>query len=268
MDILTICSIVVAILVLPGVLILFLRPSFTLKLIVWFLRHTFLRLRIEGVENIPDSGPVLLVSNHVSLIDMLLIQSISRRPVRFMVRQEILDFVPTRFLFWYLGVIRVPSISHPKAMHRFFLRVRGELRRGGVLCLFPEGSISGNGGLMRFRSGVGPLPIDQQVHGRLGGRVARPGEYPALQIAHHQHVRLQAAFAHPGGGDEDAVLPQVEGQVAVVAHHIAPLVEELCPTAQLLPQYKFCMVHILYTKISLGARRPAYWSSSSCWWYR
>ena len=124
MDVLTLCSIIVVLLILPCVLLLFLRPSITLKLVVWILRRTFLRLRVEGVENIPDSGPVLLVSNHVSLIDMLLIQSISRRPVRFMVRQEVLDFVPTRFLFWYLGVIRVPSIAHPKAMHRFLFDKR------------------------------------------------------------------------------------------------------------------------------------------------
>ena len=48
MDVLTICSILVVLLVLPGVLILFLRPALTLKLIVWFLRHSFLRLRVEG----------------------------------------------------------------------------------------------------------------------------------------------------------------------------------------------------------------------------
>ena len=70
-------------LILLGAVILFLRPSFTLKLLTWILRHTLVRLRVEGLENIPDSGPVLIVSNHVSLIDLLLIQSISPRPVRF-----------------------------------------------------------------------------------------------------------------------------------------------------------------------------------------
>ncbi|MDR0931870.1 MAG: AMP-binding protein [Victivallales bacterium] len=138
-------------------LILVLRPRLSMKLTVWILRHTLMRFRVDGVENIPDSGPVLLVSNHVSLIDMLLIQSASHRPVKFMIRKEIIDFVPTRFLFWYLGVIQVPSISQPKAMRRFFHRVRARLRKGEVLCLFPEGGISGNGGLMRFRSGVAPL---------------------------------------------------------------------------------------------------------------
>lgn len=149
-------SIVAVAVVLPLAL-LCLRPALTLKLLVRVFRLTCIRLRVEGRENIPGSGPVLIVSNHVSLIDLLLIQSVSRRPVRFMVRREVVNFIPTRFLFWYLGVIEVPPANRPKAMRRFFLRVRGELRRGGVLCLFPEGAISGNGGLMRFRSGVAPM---------------------------------------------------------------------------------------------------------------
>ncbi len=147
-----------------GLLIFFLKPHWVLKIIVWILRHTVVNLRVIGGANIPESGPVLIVSNHVSLIDLLLIQSISPRPVRFMIQQEVLEFVPTRFIFWYLGVIKVPNLRRPKAMQRFFERSRAELRRGGVLCLFPEGGISGNGGLMRFKSGVAPLlPAGVQV---------------------------------------------------------------------------------------------------------
>ena len=137
--------------------VIFFRPCLTLRILGWILRHTVVRLRVEGVENIPESGPVLLVANHVSLIDLLLIQSLSKRPVKFMVRAEVLDFVPTRFLFWYLGVLRVPSIRRPKAMRHFFEEARQRLAAGGILCMFPEGGISGNGGLMRFRSGVAPL---------------------------------------------------------------------------------------------------------------
>ncbi len=138
-------------------LLLVLQPARLLKLVLFLMRHSLIRLRVEGVENIPDSGPVLIVSNHVSLIDMLLIQSVSRRPVRFMVRREVVNFLPTRFIFRCLGVIRVPPANRPKAMRRFFDRAQEELRHGRVLCLFPEGGISGNGGLMRFRSGVAPL---------------------------------------------------------------------------------------------------------------
>ena len=134
-----------------------LMPDNMLKILSFILRRTFIRVREQGVADIPESGPVLLVSNHISLLDMLLIQSICRNRVRFMVRTEIINFLPTRFIFWYLGVIRVPNMRHPKEMQRFFQRVRSRLRNGETLCFFPEGAISGNGNLMRFRSGVAPL---------------------------------------------------------------------------------------------------------------
>lgn len=148
----------VELILIAGMLIFFLNPALTLRLLLLLLRCTLLRLRTDGKENIPASGPVLLVANHVSLIDLLLIQSLTPRPVRFMIRQEVIDALPLlRFLFWYLGVIRVPDQRRPKAMRRFLERGWEELRQGGVLCLFPEGGISGNGVLMRFRSGAAPL---------------------------------------------------------------------------------------------------------------
>ena len=100
-----------------GMLIFFLNPALTLRLTAKLLRSTLLRLRSDGAENIPESGPVLLVANHVSLIDLLLVQSLTSRPVRFMIRQEVIDALPPlRFLFWYLGVIRVPNQRRPKAL--------------------------------------------------------------------------------------------------------------------------------------------------------
>ncbi len=159
--------------------ILFCRV-WTLRIIGFLLTHTFIRLRKFGLDNIPESGPLLLVSNHISLIDLLLIQLICPRKVRFMVRAEIVNFLPTRFIFWYLGVIRVPSPRHPRELKAFFNSIRDRLRHGEVLCYLPEGAISGNGNLMRFRTGVEPLlPTDTEVivlpcrigmlHGRLFG---------------------------------------------------------------------------------------------------
>ncbi len=145
------------IIVLGGMLLFFLKPYYTLRLILILLRIVGLRLRVRGRENIPASGAVLLVSNHVSLVDLILMQGLVRRPVRFMIRQEIFDFLPTRFLFWYLNVLRVPDARHPKAMMCFLSQARRKLANGEVLCFFPEGGISGNGGLMRFRSGAAPL---------------------------------------------------------------------------------------------------------------
>ena len=166
--------------ILAVVLMILSSPRLTLKIAAWVVRVVLFRLRVVGQENMPYSGPILLVSNHVSLIDLLMIQAVVRQRVRFMVRTEIVNFIPTRLIFWYLGVLRVPSSHHPKAMKRFFGEVQDRLRAGETICFFPEGAISGSGNLMRFRSGVQSLvPPEIQVtvipirlgmvHGRLTG---------------------------------------------------------------------------------------------------
>lgn len=140
-----------------ALLLLLCSPRAMLKSIAWVLSHTFLRVRIYGADNIPISGPVLLVSNHISVFDLMMLQSICHNRLRFMARAELVDFLPTKFIFWYLGVIRVPNARHPKEMQNFFSKVKSQLKKGETMCLFPEGGISGNGNLMRFHSGVEPL---------------------------------------------------------------------------------------------------------------
>ena len=175
-------EIVMGLQLLAGLIILYIlcTPKNMLKISARFIRLILLRLRVIGEENLPCSGPVLLVSNHVSLLDLLMIQAVVKQKVRFMVRAEIVNFIPTRFLFKYLGVLCVPDARHPKQMKAFFEQIKARLRDGETICFFPEGSISGSGNLMRFRSGVEPfLPDDVQVtvipmrlgmlHGRLTG---------------------------------------------------------------------------------------------------
>ncbi|MBQ8754986.1 MAG: AMP-binding protein [Lentisphaeria bacterium] len=155
-------------------------PRLTLKIAAWVVRLVLIRLRVIGKENMPYSGPILLVSNHVSLLDLLMIQAVVRQRVRFLVRAELIDFIPTRLIFWYLGVLKVPSPRRPKEMQNFFEKIKDRLRVGETICFFPEGAISGSGNLMRFRSGVQQLlPPEIQVtvmpmrlgmiHGRLTG---------------------------------------------------------------------------------------------------
>ena len=132
-------------------------PKLFVKFVGVLMRLTLLRVRIHGAATIPYSGPVLLVSNHISLLDLIMIQTISRRRVRFMVHTSLVSFLPIRWIFRYLGVIEVPDMRRPKAMVKFFENTRKRLRHGEILCFFPEGAISGNGSLMRFRSGVAPL---------------------------------------------------------------------------------------------------------------
>ena len=133
---------------------LFRHPEQVLKLIVAVMRYTLMRVRIVGQENIPQTGPVLLVSNHVSLFDLLLLQAASRRPLRFMMSEKVFKSLPFRRLLRGLGLMVVPSPRQTKAMQAFLEHCQNELRKGEILCFLPEGGISGSGGLLRFRGDI------------------------------------------------------------------------------------------------------------------
>ena len=178
-----------------AVLGILVSPKLLVKAVGRLLRLTFLRVRIHGEANIPYSGPVLLVSNHISLLDLIMIQAISRRRVRFMVHTSLVSFLPIRWIFRYLGVMEVPNIRRPKAMVKFFEESKKRLRHGEILCFFPEGAISGNGSLMRFRSGVSPLlppeldvPIIPIRLGMVSGRMSG---------IHNGKLQLRAPLSFP-----------------------------------------------------------------------
>ena len=146
--------------VVAGILLIMLLffPGALLKCLAFVLGHSIFRIRKIGADYIPDSGPVLLVSNHVSVFDLLIIQSLSHRRVRFLVRQSLLNkLFFLRPFFFFFGVIGVPEGRHPKRMKEFFGRIQALLKRDEVVCLFPEGGISGNGNLMRFKSSAAPF---------------------------------------------------------------------------------------------------------------
>ena len=170
-------------------------PKLFVKFVGRLLRLGFLRVRIHGKANIPYSGPVLLVSNHISLLDLIMIQTVSRRRVRFMVHTNLVSFLPISWLFRYLGVIEVPDMRRPKAMLKFFENTKKRLRKGEILCFFPEGAISGNGSLMRFRSGVQPLlppeldiPVIPIRLGMISGRMSG---------IHNSKLHLRAPLSMP-----------------------------------------------------------------------
>lgn len=82
---------------------------------------------------------------------------------------------------------------------------------------------------------IRPLPIDHQMQPALRGGVAVSLQDMALQVAQHQHVRRHAALSNSGRSEEDPVLLHPDGDVAVVADHVAPRIEETADAADLLP---------------------------------
>ncbi len=121
---------------------------------LWLLRHTLYRVHVHGLENIPREGPALLVSNHVSHIDALLILAAQKRKVRFIVWAPFLGVPFLRWILRLMRVIPIDSRSGPRAIIQA-LRAAGEaLAKGEVVCIFAEGGITRTGFMLPFNRGL------------------------------------------------------------------------------------------------------------------
>ena len=130
-------------------------PEFLLRFIDWVLIHTLYRIRTQGLENIPEHGPVLLVCNHVSFMDPMLVMGCVRRPVRFVMYYKIFDIPFLRFIFKSAKAIPIAGAKEdPAILERAFAEVDKELAAGNIVCIFPEGGITRDGTMQPFRPGV------------------------------------------------------------------------------------------------------------------
>ena len=163
-------------------------PEFLMRFIVWILIHTVYRVQKEGLEQIPDEEPAVLVCNHVSFIDALVIAGCCRRPVRFVMHHRIFRIPVLSFVFRTAGAIPIaPAKEDPKMLEQAYERIAKALRAGEVVCIFPEGQITGDGEINSFRSGIeriiqrNPVPvIPMALRGLWGSFFSRRGG-PAMR---------------------------------------------------------------------------------------
>jgi len=137
-------------LLLGTVYVLRLLPAFVVRLVCWMLTHTFYRIRVVGGEHIPTQGPALLVCNHVSYIDGLLIGACVPRFIRFLIYRPIYEIKVLRWLFRLMQAI--PVASGPEASAAL-AQARQALQEGHVVCIFAEGAISRTGDVLPFKRG-------------------------------------------------------------------------------------------------------------------
>jgi acyl-[acyl-carrier-protein]-phospholipid O-acyltransferase/long-chain-fatty-acid--[acyl-carrier-protein] ligase len=135
------------------------------KIPLWILSHTLYKLRVHGRENIPASGAALLVCNHVSYIDALLVLAAQRRRIRFLIWAPYTRLPGLRHLLRLANVIPIDSSSGPRALLQSLRSASEALAKGEVVCIFAEGGISRTGFLLPFHRGFeqivkrGPAPI-------------------------------------------------------------------------------------------------------------
>ncbi len=153
-----------------------LLPEFLMRFLVWILVNTLYRIRSSGLENIPHDGPALLVCNHVSFVDALIIAGCVRRPVRFVMWYKIFQIPLLRFIFTTAKAIPIASArENAELLEQSFARIDDELAAGNLVCVFPEGAITRDGHVHAFRPGVErilenrPVPVVPMSLGGLWG---------------------------------------------------------------------------------------------------
>lgn len=130
-------------------------PEFLLRFVDWVLINTLYRIRAQGLDAIPDHGPALLVCNHVSFMDPMVIMGCVRRPVRFVMYYRIFETPVIKYLFKAAKAIPIAGRKEDAAiMERAFAEVDKELADGNIVCIFPEGGITRDGTMQGFRPGV------------------------------------------------------------------------------------------------------------------
>jgi len=129
--------------------IFYLLPDFFIRFVLWMLTHSIYRIRIVGAENVPLNGPALLVCNHLSFVDGLLVGSCVQRFVRFMVYAP---FFGIPGLGAFLKKMRAIPTGGGKVAEPL-KRARAELQAGHVVCIFAEGAISRTGNMLPFKRG-------------------------------------------------------------------------------------------------------------------
>jgi len=138
-----------------AVYIYLLVPEFLMRFLVWILVHSVYRLEKSGLEHVPDEGAALIVANHVSFVDALVIAAAVRRPVRFVMDHRVFKLPVLNFVFRTGRAIPIASAKEDPAMlERAFAEVARALREGDVVCIFPEGRITDTGDIYPFRPGV------------------------------------------------------------------------------------------------------------------
>jgi 1-acyl-sn-glycerol-3-phosphate acyltransferase len=140
------------------------------------LRFLF-RVKVEGAENIPGDGPVIMASNHISFCDSIFLPLVLKRRITFVAKAEYFDDPKTAWFFRAVGQIPIRREGGSASM-RALETARGVLDSGGVFGIYPEGTRSPDGRLYKGHTGIARLALQTQAPivpvAMIGTREAQP----------------------------------------------------------------------------------------------
>ncbi|MFB9134740.1 MFS transporter [Vibrio olivae] len=145
-------------------LLFFSVPMFVVRLLVWVLTHTLYRVKHKNLHHLPEKGGALLVCNHVSYMDALMLSAVCPRLIRFVMEEDYANYPPIRRFLKRAGVIPI-SAKRQSSIRRAFSQVEEALHQGHIVCIFPEGRLTPDGDVHPFMRGMdiilkrSPVPV-------------------------------------------------------------------------------------------------------------
>jgi 1-acyl-sn-glycerol-3-phosphate acyltransferase len=139
-------------------------PEFLWRFVDWLVVHTLYHVRVHGAEHLPEEGAALIVSNHSSLADALVLAAAIPRPVRFVMDHSIFQTPVVNYLFRAAKAIPIASSkTHPDVYAKAFADIDAALANGELVLIFPEGEITRDGTISEFRTGYLKILEARQV---------------------------------------------------------------------------------------------------------
>jgi 1-acyl-sn-glycerol-3-phosphate acyltransferase len=169
-----------------GIYIFRLMPEYLMRFLAWLLIHTVHHVRSIDTDRIPKEGPAVLVCNHVSYIDAIVIMAASPRPIRFVMDHRIFRLPLLSWIFKTAKAIPIASAKEDsRLMEKAYADIAQALQDGELICLFPEGKLTATGEMNEFKGGIwkildrSPVPvIPMALSGLWGSMLTRADGNP------------------------------------------------------------------------------------------
>ncbi|MDC5807197.1 MFS transporter [Vibrio europaeus] len=139
-------------------------PIFVVRFLMWVITHTMYRVSHKNTQNLPEKSGALLVCNHVSYMDALLLSAVCPRLIRFVMEEEYANLPPLKRFLQRAGVIPI-SANNRRSIVKAFNDVEQALSEGHIVCIFPEGRLTSDGEMNDFMRGMdiiikrSPVPV-------------------------------------------------------------------------------------------------------------
>ncbi|WP_333918982.1 MFS transporter [Vibrio crassostreae] len=139
-------------------------PIYAFRFFTWVVTHTMYRVKHKNLHHLPEKGGALIVCNHVSYMDALLLSAVCPRLIRFVMEEEYTKLPPIRRFLKRAGVIPI-SATNRSSIRNAFKEVERALHEGHIVCIFPEGKLTSDGEVAEFMRGMeliikrSPVPV-------------------------------------------------------------------------------------------------------------